>query len=119
MHFCCKVTVKPRLNQLKLHTKTGDTMKNYIQEWMHGEESSPTKEQVSARVDIALANKIKELSGFFGVNKSSIIEGALDLGLRHLEEEAHQAGIDLVKSNAISQGKEEEFNEMMKGAKDA
>lgn len=94
-------------------------MKNYIQEWTHGEETSPEKQQVSARVDMAIIERINELVALFGVNKTSVIEGALDIGTRELLEEVHQASLNAVKNAAESQGKGEEFKEMIKGAKDA
>lgn len=62
-------------------------MKNYIAEWAHGEETSPQKQQIGARVDIEIVAKIEQLAGIFGVNKSSIIEGALDVGTEQLLRE--------------------------------
>lgn len=94
-------------------------MKNYIQEWVHGEETNPQKQQVSARIDIDIVHRIEELAAQFGINKTSVIEGALDVGTRILLEEAQQATANAVKNAAESQGKGEEFKEMIKGAKDA
>lgn len=59
-------------------------MKDYIAEWAHGEDSNPEKKQISARIDAEVAAKIEQLASIFGVNKSSIIEGALDVGTEHL-----------------------------------
>jgi hypothetical protein len=94
-------------------------MKNYIQEWAHGEETSPEKKQVSARIDVEIIERINELVGLFGVNKTSVIEGALDIGTRHLLEEASQASIRVVRSAAEVQGKTEEFNKVFEGSEDA
>ena len=55
-------------------------MRNYIAEWAHGEDSNPQKQQVSARVDIEIVGKIEQVANIFGVSKTSIIEGALDVG---------------------------------------
>lgn len=59
-------------------------MRNYIQEWAMGDETEPTKQQVSARIDIEIVAQIEQLADIFGVSKSSIIEGALDVGTRDL-----------------------------------
>jgi hypothetical protein len=59
-------------------------MKNYIAEWAHGESSNPQKQQVSARIDMEIISKIEQLAEIFGVNKTSIIEGALDVGTESL-----------------------------------
>lgn len=55
-------------------------MKDYLSQWAQGEDSNPEKQQVSARVDVSIVAKIEELAGIFGVTKTSIIEGALDVG---------------------------------------
>lgn len=59
-------------------------MRNYISEWAEGEDSNPQKQQVSARIDIEIVAKIEQLANIFGVSKTSIIEGALDVGTEHL-----------------------------------
>lgn len=55
-------------------------MKDYISQWAHGEDSNPQKQQVSARIDVSIVAKIEQLADIFGVSKTSIIEGALDVG---------------------------------------
>jgi hypothetical protein len=96
-------------------------MKDYIQEWVHGVEPETTV-QVSARVNSEIAKNIDELCAEFGIKRTNVIEAALDYGTRYLLEEVHkmnESNIKMVGRIAKEQGKEKEFDEMIKGAKDA
>lgn len=59
-------------------------MRDYLKEWTMGEDTNPPKEQVSARVDVEIAARIELLADIFGIKKSAVIEGALDVGTRDL-----------------------------------
>jgi len=96
-------------------------MKDYIQDWTNGEQSDTTH-QVSARVNNRIFNNIDTICAEFGIKKTSVIEAALDYGTRYLLEEIHKMNkekVEMVGRMAKKQGKEDEFNAMIKGAKDA
>lgn len=59
-------------------------MRNYINEWAVGADTNPPKEQASARIDVEISARIDEIAGIFGVKRSAIIEGALDIGTRQI-----------------------------------
>lgn len=65
-------------------------MKDYINTWLHGEETTQRTQQISARIENETVARIEELMATFGISKTEAIQGALDTGLNDLLSEAER-----------------------------
>lgn len=75
---------------------------NYINHWIHGDETMKTTTQISARIKHETGDKLETLMDMFNISRTEAIQGALDVGLDYLIHEGERA---LSKSSPVAKGK--------------